>query len=124
MMAFHGTADPVVPFDGGDSVLLTADSPEAARAFFAQSIPIEFSQFAADFGCSTSTDTRLTDDITRTDYTDCEAGVELRFHRIEGDGHTWPGSILMAPFVDTTLDLDATRVSWEFFRNWSLPAGG
>ena len=124
MLAFHGTGDTVVPFDGGDSVLLGPDSPEAARQFFSQSMPDELGQFAADFNCSAITDTALTETITRTDYAECDEGVTLQFHRIEGDGHTWPGSIVLAPFVPTTLDLDATRVAWEFFEQWSLPPGG
>ncbi len=124
MLAFHGTADDIAPFEGGDSALAGPESPEALHQFFAQSMPDELAQFAADFACSSTTETELTDLITRTDYNDCDGGVTLHFHRIEGDGHTWPGSIALALFVPTTLDLDATQVTWEFFEQWSLPAPG
>ncbi|MCP3913814.1 MAG: prolyl oligopeptidase family serine peptidase [Actinomycetia bacterium] len=124
MLAFHGTADDVVPYGGGDSVLAGADSPQALHQFFAQSMPDELAQFATDFACSSTTETELTDLISRTDYVDCDGDVSLQFHHIEGDGHTWPGSILLAPFVPTTLDLDATQVAWDFFQQWSLPAAG
>lgn len=97
--AFHGTADPVEPFD-----------PDFAA----------FGQFATDAGCGPAVESRQSDEVVRVDYEGCS----LKFFRIEGGGHAWPGS----PVADaqpgwlghTTSDIDATRVSWELFTTVAL----
>jgi len=49
----------------------------------------------------------------------------LLFYRIEGGGHSWPGSpvadLQPASLGHTTTDIDATAVSWELFKSVSLP---
>jgi poly(3-hydroxybutyrate) depolymerase len=43
---------------------------------------------------------------------------DVSFYRIDGGGHTWPGSHLTLPaflFGRTSRTFDATRLIWEFF---------
>jgi polyhydroxybutyrate depolymerase len=120
MMAFHGTADQIVPFAGGVSSLPGGDSD-----FFKQVMPDEFAQFAADFSCDASpTKTEVSSEVIRYDYTDCDEGVPMVFFEITGGGHTWPGSLLGLLMTDilgkTTYDVDATTGGWEFMSQFSL----
>jgi polyhydroxybutyrate depolymerase len=124
-LAFHGTNDLVVPFDGsGESILLTGDDP-VLRAFFQQVMPDEFAEFAADAGCSIDpTKTDVGDDVIAYDYTGCGGGVPMAFFEVTGGGHTWPGSPLADQVAGalgyTTDDVDATAASWAFFEQHSL----
>ena len=123
-LAFHGTADDVVPFDG--SGVSTLDPTGASSEFFSQVMPLEFEEFALDFGCQSSTDTAITAEVTLTSYNDCSQNVELGFYAVEGGGHTWPGSPVSAgltSFGVTNTDINATDIAWEFFSRHSLVAG-
>ena len=127
--AIHGTADEVVPFAGGGSVLLTDDLEPEVRTtfeeFFDQVMPDEAAEFAADFACATVGEESSGVETTLTRYTDCEGGVEVRFYAVEGGGHTWPGSSLADAFATAlgypTKDIDATADGWAFMSQYSLP---
>ncbi len=120
-LAFHGTDDTVVPFNGGGET--TLDGADNAGGFFDQVIPDEFAEFAASFGCASSTDEAITEAITVTSYVGCEDDVPLRFYAISGAGHTWPGSQIsnaIASLGVTNMDISATGLAWEFFQEHSL----
>lgn len=124
-MAFHGTADNVVPFSGGESVLANGAAGIAAE-FFEQSMPEEFAQFAADAGCGeTPAVTEISNEVIRYDYSGCNDDVPLVFFEIVGGGHTWPGSPLGPLLVDalglTTDDVSATADGWAFMSQFELP---
>lgn len=124
-IAFHGTADEVVTFDGGRSALEVGPSDGASRSFFDQSMPDEFAEFAADFGCQPEPDpTVIGDEVTRNDYLGCDGGVPLSFYEIEGGGHTWPGSplgpLLAAALGPTTDEVSATVDGWAFMSQFTL----
>ena len=119
-LAFHGTDDTVVPYDGGGESTLSGG---VTSPFFEQVMPDEFAEFAADFGCAEPVDTEVTAEIELRRWTACDGGVELGFYTISGGGHTWPGSAatnLITALGVTTMDLDATAVAWEFFEQYSL----
>ena len=120
-LAFHGTADTVVPFNGGGES--TLDDSEDAGDFFEQVIPDEFAEFADSSGCTESTDLEVTAEITLTSYTGCTDDVPLGFYTIEGGGHTWPGSAISAAIPSlgfTNTDISATEIAWEFFNQYTL----
>ncbi len=124
-LAYHGTADMVVPFDGnGESVLMGADSNPALRVFFEQVMPDEFAEFAADAECDPAPALSTIGEVIRYDYTGCTDDTPLSFFEIPGGGHTWPNwpvADAVAPiFGYTTTDVDATVDSWAFFRQHTL----
>lgn len=128
-VAFHGTADEVVPFDGGRSSLEGATPPAARGDFFDQSMPQEFAEFAADFGCLDQPDSvAVGDEVTRHDYVGCDGQVPLSFYEITDGGHTWPGSplgpLLTAVLGRTTDEVDATSDGWDFLHQFSLAESG
>jgi polyhydroxybutyrate depolymerase len=122
--AIHGTADEVVRFSGGGSVLLDDDTVALAGDFFDQVMPAEAAEFAADFSCSTVSDTRIGSETTLRLHGGCEGGVEVRFYSVEDGGHTWPGSPIAMGLASslgyTTTDFDATRDGWEFMSGHTL----
>jgi polyhydroxybutyrate depolymerase len=120
-LAFHGTADTVVPFRGGGDTTLEGGGEDAE--FFEQVMPDEFAEFANDFGCTESSDSAVSELVTLTAYSGCDADTEMGFYTIDEGGHTWPGSIISSAIPTlgvTNLDVDATALAWEFFQRHSL----
>jgi polyhydroxybutyrate depolymerase len=116
-MAFHGTADTTIPFDGsGQSTL---DGAELLGDFFTQVMPEEFDEFAVDAGCTESVDTPVSEKVNVRTWPECP--VELAFYTISDGGHTWPGSELFISIdpENTNVDIDATALAWEFFERHS-----
>jgi polyhydroxybutyrate depolymerase len=116
LIYFHGTADPIVPFEGGvpqgESVTLPP-------------VPAAMRQWAAHNGCTRSTVER-TKDVTAREWAECAENADVDYYRVRGGGHTWPGT---EPFIAnaieqtlgrTTQTVDATRLMWTFFQNYSL----
>jgi polyhydroxybutyrate depolymerase len=63
-------------------------------------------------------------DVALTRYL-CPTGSEVGFYRVEGGGHTWPGSAFsrQVPSLGfTTLSIHATDIMWDFFARHPLPA--
>jgi polyhydroxybutyrate depolymerase len=121
-IAFHGTADDVVPFDGDEpSTLLPAAGVDA---LIDETTPAEFAEFAADAGCVLEpTRVEETDEVIRYDYAGCDDGVPMAFYEIVGGGHTWPSSPLsdaLADFGFFTQDIDATVDAWAFMSQHTL----
>jgi polyhydroxybutyrate depolymerase len=108
-LAFHGTDDETVPFNGSGWLVM----------------PDEFAEFAVDFGCDAEAATEtIGTDVIRHNYTNCDNGIAMSFFEITDGGHTWPGSALGPALVDIygyqTMDVDATVLGWEFMSQFSL----
>jgi polyhydroxybutyrate depolymerase len=108
VLAFHGTADPLVPYGGGAVATsgLPVQGAEAAMA-----------RWAAKDGCdATPTTTSRAADVTQLDWEGCAPGLAVTLERIEGGGHTWPGSAIdVARLGHTTKSIDATNELLDFF---------
>jgi polyhydroxybutyrate depolymerase len=100
VVAFHGTADKLIPYEGKGRLLLSA--PEWAATW------------AARNGCDpTPAVTFQHGEVKGETWDNCQDGADVTLYTIEGRGHSWPGSD-MPPEI-TTQDIDATDVIWEFF---------
>lgn len=137
LVAFHGTEDPFLDFEGGFGPgvanLPTSDGSgtigEAAGAGPAgPTVPEVVAAWAERNGCSDDapTEEALADDVTVVGH-DCPAGAEVELYRVEGGGHTWPGAEMLKAATDvvgiTTFSVSADEVMWEFFQDHPLPAG-
>ena len=114
MIVFHGDADPIVPYDGGKSG--PAEQPFPA-------IPDWVAQWARQNGCNeTPVDLPAQGEVTGIKYVGCNQGTEVPFYTIHGGGHAWPGGGTLPKAIvgHTTQDIDATRVMWEFFQQYTL----
>jgi polyhydroxybutyrate depolymerase len=132
VMEFHGTADPLVPYDGGSpsptlwSLLYPGSSPPTFR-----SVGDTIGFWRTMDGCgSTPTQTYSSGDATCETYEGCTGGVAVTLCTIDGGGHTWPGGNPSAlPSIASTVvgtmstSIDASSQLWSFFKGYKLPAG-
>lgn len=108
VMAFNGTADPLVPYEGN-----------TALGFLP--VPDTFAGWATRDGCVGSPAvTYEQGDTTCRTYDDCDGGAEVTLCTIDGGGHTWPGGLPIPVFGKTSTDISATDAMWAFFSAHSL----
>jgi polyhydroxybutyrate depolymerase len=131
VLAFHGDADPIVPYEGGGlSSVRIADQnlyQGAVPAGTATPTGVDESmrRWAEHNGCEPEpTDEPLTPEILRRTWQGCDAPTVL--YVVVGGGHTWPGKpqpAFEAQFGKGTTDIDASALLFAFFDNpRSLPA--
>ena len=113
--AFHGTSDPVVPFNGG--TVSCCGNPQIPSA------PVAMAGWAQHNGCSTAyVDEPLSSEVVERHWTGCRPNGEVRFYMIQGGGHTWPGSaVTLGSLGLTTRQISATDTLWAFFQAHPLP---
>jgi polyhydroxybutyrate depolymerase len=141
VLAFHGTQDPILYFNGGigtgklNSVLgpknglpTTSEAPTTTEApqISGAGYPEHVKAWATANGCNpTPTDTRISSEVIHRVYS-CPAGTAVEFYIVLGGGHAWPGSAFsqsIAKFVGyTTMQIDASKLDWAFFKRFALPA--
>jgi polyhydroxybutyrate depolymerase len=134
-MAFHVTADDILPMEGGPGPGLDAAGIDVARADAAtgtagQLKPIRESitGIAERYGCEPEPPVeRVSDHVTEEAYEGCDEGADVVFFTVEGGGHAWPGG-LANPALDgllgqATQEISANALMWEFFEQHPLPAG-
>ena len=115
MIAFHGNADPIVPYYGG---------PSRDFDFPFPSIPVWMKQRASLNGCDpTPSLLPSSGSVTGVRYSDCDADAEVIFYTIDGGGHTWPGGKPLPERItgETNMDISASETMWEFFHQYTLP---
>ena len=106
---FHGTLDPLVPYDGSPSM----GFPSVLQTM---------SGWATRSGCSaTPRETSKKGDVTCTTYDGCKDGAEVSLCTVTGGGHTWPGGLPVPSLGYTTTDIVATDAMWDFFMKHPLP---
>jgi polyhydroxybutyrate depolymerase len=123
LLAFHGTEDQIVPYQGRSAkdwqMGAIADHLPTPSLYAA---PDWVSRWAEGYSCNP--DARplpQTGNVGGLAYTECQAGTEILFYTVEGGGHTWPGGGRI-PFVGlTTDDIFASEVMWAFFQEHPLP---
>jgi len=116
VLYLHGTADPAVPFEGGEVI---------GRGGIAVSAPRMVELWVEANGCVTppkiETLPKTTSDPTRVireTYAPGPKGAEVIFYRIEGHGHNWPGRVsrgVNPQAGPSTGELNAAEVAWAFF---------
>ena len=145
LLAIHGTEDEFVTFDGtpGDAVAnlpapdgsgrtigeLRAEGEDTGRPApppDAPTIPEIVAAWAERNGCEgPPAEEPLADDVALERY-DCPTGADTGLIRIDGGGHSWPGSELSAAVEEivghTTMSISANEVMWEFFLDHPLTA--
>jgi len=110
---FHGTADPIVPYGGGQLDVTEWPLPD---------IPAWVAEYARRNGCEPNPVTlEAQGAASGVAYSGCApagaGGADVVFYTIADGGHTWPGghpipAVIAGP---TNTDIDATRVMWAFF---------
>ena len=110
VIAFHGKADNMVPYDGGKET----DGPRRIVP-----VPQSIELWVHADGCSPAPDSAVLEkgNVIRDDYSGCRAGTEVVLYTIVDGTHRWPGD--PTPWWHfwghTGSTLSATNDMWSFF---------
>jgi polyhydroxybutyrate depolymerase len=117
VIAFHGTADPVVPYGGGP----VPSSGRGDRAF-APSTEATLAAWAGHDGCEAPpTKRRAAAHVGEQRWTGCRDGTAVKLYAVDGGGHTWPGgpdlsvTAAYSRLGATTEEINATELMLAFF---------
>jgi len=138
VVAFHGTDDGFLAYDGGlgpqvaslpspdgqGTLADVSDRPAESEEPTGPSVPEVVADWAGRNGCDDAAPTEaVADDVTVLSFA-CPAGVEAELYRVDGGGHSWPGSEFLANVENvvghTTMSISANEVMWEFFEQHPL----
>jgi polyhydroxybutyrate depolymerase len=104
VIVFHGTADHLVPFDGGSTPFQMgskrSDVPVAETVAF----------WVKYNGCSPAPQHQESTEVHTDIYSGCRAGTAVALYAIQGGHHMWPGIPLSHNSVP------ATDLIWAFFQ--------
>ena len=119
-MAFHGTADRDVQFDGSFGKNVAPLIPFAVGPSRAEIV----AAWAVANGCGVpASETEIPPDIDLDVY-ECAPDASVEMYVVDEGGHTWPGST-PGPYTqalggNTTKTVDATHLIWTFFEQHAL----
>jgi polyhydroxybutyrate depolymerase len=125
IVAFHGTKDGVIPYQGGklfsgvsggtQNARIKSLLNSAGRALVdrVQLQPVEtaVAGWAQQFGCAAEpTDRPIGKDVRHRTYHGCRDGVTVQLYTVDGGGHTWPGALPVPRLGATTDTVAATGI--------------
>ena len=141
VVAFHGTADQFVSYNGGlgpavanlpnpDGAGKIGDAATAGASTTTPggkgpSVPEITAAWALRNGCkATPKETTVTADVTLISFP-CPKGDDVELYRVTDGGHAWPGSAFSEKVVQvigkTTMTINANDIIWKFFQDHPLP---
>ena len=111
VLTFHGTADPLLRYDGGG--FWTYGAADAVQ------------RWAAQNGCDPSAHVSEPAPNTRLTTFTCPKGTAVELYTLVGAGHTWPGGPPLDVRTRNVLGaesnaIDANAVIWRFFSDHPL----
>jgi polyhydroxybutyrate depolymerase len=131
LIAFHGSADTILPMEGGfdpelmaELMLDTGGSFPGGDPVWAVPIRERMTGIAVRDGCQPGpVSDAISADAERLVWT-CPPGADVQFVVVDGGGHDWPRSEPGTPDAPDASPrmIDATRLIWDFFREHQLPA--
>ncbi|WP_433208757.1 extracellular catalytic domain type 1 short-chain-length polyhydroxyalkanoate depolymerase [Nocardia sp. CA-107356] len=117
VMATHGTADPIVPFNGGTMIGRGGRSDIVSATDLAS----RWRELDACPGAPGETVLPGGDEGTEVHQftaAECASGTAVEFMQVDNGGHTWPGGSQYLPKAvigATTHAFDAADAGWQFF---------
>ena len=122
VLVMNGTDDPIVPYTGG--VVRLFKWGKSRGKILSNDDYIQF--WKEKNGCTEQQpivelpDQKKRDGTTVsiTTYTNCETGGALKFYKINGGGHTWPGGkqyLGKRLIGNTSREINACDEIWDFF---------
>jgi polyhydroxybutyrate depolymerase len=123
IIAFHGTADPILPYKGGGLNATTIADDHFYKGHPPAGLPAplriddSMARWARHNGCDPEpVETRVAPHVLRRAWSHCRAATVL--YVIEGGGHAWPGKPFPQfekTFGAGTKEVDATALMFRFF---------
>ena len=120
VIAFHGTADHHVPYEGG----VPTASVDRRHPRTDNSVAYAIDFWKRRDGCEANPSRERKGHVVHEAYS-CAGGTAVELYSIEGQGHAWPGGAkgLRRGNVDEpTSEISATDLMWDFFARH--PRGG
>jgi len=109
VLVFHGTADLLVPYNGGTTPFQLGskrtDTPVSSTVGF----------WVKQDGCSKTPKHEESNQLRVDTYTGCQGGAGVTLYTLEGGRHMWPGTRLSGN------DVPATDIMWSFFASHPKP---
>jgi len=109
VIIFHGTADRLVPIEGGSTPFQLG--PHRTETSAADTIAF----WVKRDGCSGTRQHQETKELHIDGYSGCKDGSGVALYAIQGGHHIWPGVPL------SHNDVPATDIMWEFFAQHLKP---
>jgi polyhydroxybutyrate depolymerase len=133
IVAFHGTADPILYFNGGIGTATLNNALSGSKApvpplpavnLHGKGYPANVQTWAVKDGCNPrSTDRHVSTHVILRTYR-CPPGAAVEFYIVVGGGHAWPGSKISAALKSitgpSTFEINATDIIWKFFQQYRL----
>ena len=134
ILTVHGTADPILLFNGGIGTGALTAALSGQEASPTTTVPPDLDgpgypdtvrRWAELDGCDAGSarDERVGDEVIRRTF-DCPEDAPVEFLIVEGGGHSWPSSEFSRSIErvvgPTTGDIDASAEAWRFFQRFSL----
>ncbi len=104
VIIFHGTADPIVPYNGGLSTIAPLTPGRVDKPV---SYAVNF--WVVHNGCSTAYTRDTNGILVKDSYSGGRDGSEVILYTITGGQHAWPGS------DNISRGISATDLIWDFF---------
>jgi polyhydroxybutyrate depolymerase len=113
VIAFHGTSDLHVLYEGGRPVRQI--DQRHPRTDMSVADAVEF--WTAHDGCPRDPARTSRGSIGRSLYGPCRENTAVEVVTIRGGGHTWPGGTKWAPWAEApTKEISASQAMWTFFK--------
>jgi len=103
VIVFHGTADRLVPFNGGSTPYQLG--PHRTDTSVADTVAF----WVKENGCAPTPKHAESKTVHIDTYSGCKEGTAVALYAIPGGRHMWPGTAVSG------VDLPATEVMWKFF---------
>jgi polyhydroxybutyrate depolymerase len=122
---FHGKADRIIPYFGGDT------DPAIPKIFVIGGgyppVTETISFFAQKYSCGIKNETYKNGQAVCETSSGCRAEAEVTLCSMENSGHTWPGGVVVntdgrwSEYVgEVSTDISANDIMWEFFKKHRL----
>jgi len=137
IITFHGTADPILFFNGGvgtatlKQILGSGGSAEPSTTSTTRPVllngpgyPATVREWATKNGCAgRPANVNVASKVILRSYP-CPEGTAVEFYIVIGGGHAWPGSTFSESIRSitgfTTFAINATGLIWNFFQRFRL----
>ena len=123
VIAFHGTADPIVTYEGGGLNAIQIADVNYWKGNVPPGLPRHdgvdpaMDRWAEHNGCDPEpAEQQVAPEVRRRTWKDCKADTVL--YMIDGGGHAWPGKPVPEfeeSFGHATTQIDASTLIFEFF---------
>ncbi len=110
LIAFHGTDDHNVMFDGGTGTKQIGGPRNDRPVSYAIETWVKID------GCNTAPHRNETADLRTDTYSGCKSGTAVELNAVIGQGHAWPGGDRILRLLDApNPNVNATDLMWSFF---------